>query len=58
MDALIDLPRQILGTSKLSHKFQITMPKEVRDRFRLEAGEIIVFIEEDGKLVLGKSGEV
>ncbi len=56
--SLFTLPRQILGTSKLSHKFQIIMPKEVRDRFRLEAGEIIVFIEEDGKIVLGKSGEV
>lgn len=50
-----NLAKEILGTSKLSHKFQITIPKEVRDRFRLRAGEIIIFVDENDKLVLSKN---
>lgn len=50
--------REILGVSKLTYKFQVTVPKEVRKRFRLEEGETIVFIGEDGKLVLAKSTEI
>lgn len=49
------LARQILGTSKISSKFQVTIPKEVRDRFNLKAEEILVFLDDNGKLVLGKS---
>ncbi|MHB1908334.1 MAG: AbrB/MazE/SpoVT family DNA-binding domain-containing protein [Nitrososphaerales archaeon] len=49
------MAKEILGTSKLSHKFQITIPKEVRDRFKLKAGEIIIFSDENDKLVLGKN---
>jgi AbrB family looped-hinge helix DNA binding protein len=51
------LARQILGTSRMSSKFQITVPKEVRDRFKLKAEEILVFSDDDGKLVLRKSTE-
>ncbi len=39
----------------MSSKFQITVPKEVRDRFKLRAEVILVFSDEDGKLVLRKS---
>ncbi len=53
-----DTRREILGVSKLTYKFQVTVPKEVRKRFRLEEGETIVFIGEDGKLVLAKSTEI
>ena len=51
----ISLAKEILGTSKLSHKFQITVPKEVRERFKIEANDIVVFYDENGKLVIGKS---
>jgi AbrB family looped-hinge helix DNA binding protein len=51
------LTREILGTSRMSSKFQITVPKEVRDRFKIKAEEIVVFSDEDGKLVLRKSIE-
>lgn len=47
--------REVLGVSKLTYKFQITIPKEVRERFRLREGETVVFIGEDGKLFLAKS---
>jgi AbrB family looped-hinge helix DNA binding protein len=43
--------------SKLTHKFQLTMPKKVRERFKLKEGDTLVFIEEDGKLILTKRTE-
>jgi AbrB family looped-hinge helix DNA binding protein len=46
---------EILGTSKLSVKFQITISKEVRARFDLDANDILVFWDDDDKLVLRKS---
>lgn len=39
----------------MSSKFQVTVPKEARDRFKLKKDEILVFSDEDGKLVLGKN---
>lgn len=46
---------EILGTSKLSAKFQITVSKEVRERFNLDANDLVVFWDDNGKLVLRKS---
>ena len=48
------MSKQILGTSKMSSKFQVTIPKEVRDRFKLDAEEILVFVDADGTLVVKK----
>jgi len=50
--------REVLGTSKITHKFQVTVPKEVRRRFKLEKGETLVFLEEEDKLVVKKSTEI
>lgn len=48
---------EILGDSKLSRKFQITVPKDVRDILRLGTGDRLVFVaEKDGVLV--KRGEL
>jgi AbrB family looped-hinge helix DNA binding protein len=49
--------REILGMSKVTYKFQLTVPKRVRERFELKEGDTLVFIEEDGKLILRKSTE-
>jgi AbrB family looped-hinge helix DNA binding protein len=46
---------EILGTSKLSSKFQITVSKEVRERFGFDANDVLVFWDDDGRLVLRKS---
>jgi AbrB family looped-hinge helix DNA binding protein len=46
---------EILGTSKISTKFQITISKEVRERFNLDANDLVVFWDDNGKLVLRKS---
>jgi len=50
--------REILGMSKVTYKFQITIPKRVRERFNLKEGDMLVFIEEDGKLIVVKSTEL
>ena len=47
--------REILGTSKVSYKFQVTIPKDVRERFRLSAEDIVVFADDNGKLVMSKN---
>ena len=47
--------KEILGTSKLTYKFQLTVPKDVRDKFGLKERDIVVFVNENGKLVLVKN---
>lgn len=47
--------KEILGTSKLSHKFQVTVPKDARERFKIDAEDLIVFYDEGGKLMIAKS---
>jgi len=49
---------EVLGTTRMSHKFQITIPKEVRERFHLKEEDLVVFVDEGGKLVLKKSTQV
>jgi len=50
--------REVLGVDKITYKYQVTIPKRVRKGFGLKVGELIVFIEEDGRLILAKSTEL
>lgn len=43
-----------LGAAKLSTKGQVTIPADARRKFSLCTGDVIVFIEENGKLILKK----
>ena len=45
---------KVLGAAKLSTKGQVTVPADVRRKFKLGIGDLLLFIEEDGKLVLKK----
>lgn len=49
------MKERILGTAKISTKAQVTIPVEVRKKFKLEIGELLVFVEEDGRLLLRKA---
>lgn len=49
--------REILGMSKITYKFQVTIPKRAREKFELKEGDVLVFFEEDGRLTLTKSTE-
>ncbi len=50
--------KEVLGMSKITHKFQITVPKRVREELNLKEGDVLVFLIEDGKLILVKSTEL
>jgi AbrB family looped-hinge helix DNA binding protein len=43
-----------LGATKLSTKGQVTIPVNARQKFNLEVGDLILFIDKDGELVLKK----
>jgi len=47
--------RNVLGNSKVGKRFQITIPKNARDTFKIEEGDLVLFVKEDGKLMLTKS---
>jgi antitoxin PrlF len=49
------MKEKILGSNKLSTKGQVTIPVEARRKFSLNVGDLILFIEEDGKLVVKKA---
>jgi len=44
--------RRTIASSKITRRFQITLPKDVRQRFNFKEGDLILFIVEDGKLCL------
>ena len=45
---------EILGDSKLTTKFQATVPKRVRDILKLDNGDRLVFVRVDGQIVVKK----
>lgn len=44
--------------STISHKFQITMPKEVREAKKLEAGDKVLFVSDGDEIYIKKSTEI
>ncbi|HEV7517970.1 MAG TPA: AbrB/MazE/SpoVT family DNA-binding domain-containing protein [Thermoanaerobaculia bacterium] len=42
----------VLATAKLTEKFQITIPTEVRKRLVLKAGDLVYLALEEGQVVL------
>ena len=49
--------KEILDISKITYKFQVAVPKRARERFSLKEGDILVFIDENGKLTITKNTE-
>lgn len=49
-----EILRRIIASSKITRRFQITLPKDVRERFKFEEGDLVLFVVEDGKLLLEK----
>ena len=48
---------ELLGDSKLTSKFQATVPKRVREVLNLDSGDRLVFAVDHGEIVL-KRGEL
>ena len=45
-------------TAKITSKGQITLPKKVRDLLHLKEGGVVVFEQEDDKIVLKPAGSL
>ncbi len=41
----------------ITRKSQLTMPKKARDKFKFKEGDLVIFVEENGKLYLAKGTE-
>jgi AbrB family looped-hinge helix DNA binding protein len=44
----------ILGSSKVGTRGQITIPKKAREEFNLKVGDIVLFLNDSGKLIIRK----
>ncbi|NIP62213.1 MAG: AbrB/MazE/SpoVT family DNA-binding domain-containing protein [Nitrosopumilaceae archaeon] len=50
--------KNVLGMSTITYKFQITIPKKVREKYNLEEGDSIMFVEDGNSVYLKKSTEM
>jgi AbrB family looped-hinge helix DNA binding protein len=48
------MPNKTLGAAKLSTKGQVTIPADARKKFNLNIGDLLLFFEKDGELVIRK----
>lgn len=46
--------KKTLGACKLSTKGQVTVPSEARKKFNLNIGDVLLFVDKDGVLLLEK----
>lgn len=53
-----DSKKEILGMTTISYKFQVTIPKKVREKHNLKEGDTIMFVEENDRVYLAKSTDV
>ena len=53
-----DSKKEVLGMSTITYKFQVTIPKKVRERYHIEEGDTLMFVEENDKVYIGKSTDV
>jgi len=45
---------QILGSSKVGTRGQITIPKKAREEFLIKTGDVLLFVKEGDKLIIRK----
>lgn len=50
--------KEILGMSTITYKYQITIPKRVREKRGLSEGDTIVFVDEGDRVYLAKSTDM
>lgn len=43
---------RLLGSSKLTSRYQITLPEEARKILKVKDGDVVAIVEENGKIVL------
>jgi antitoxin PrlF len=47
--------RKVIGSSKITRKFQLTIPSDVRKQYNFKMGDLVLFVEENGKLTITKN---
>ncbi len=47
--------RKIIGTTKQTTDGKITLIADVREKLKSSGGDVIVFIEENGKIIIEKA---
>ncbi|MGI0007771.1 MAG: AbrB/MazE/SpoVT family DNA-binding domain-containing protein [Nitrosotalea sp.] len=50
--------REMLGMSMITYKFQVTIPKKVREKHKFKEGDTLAFVEEHSRIYLVKSTDV
>ncbi len=50
--------KEVLGMSTITYKFQVTIPKKVREKHHIKEGDTLMFVEENDRIYIGKSTEV
>jgi AbrB family looped-hinge helix DNA binding protein len=53
-----DSKKEILGMTTMSHKFQVTIPKKVREKHNLQESDTIMFVEENDRVYITKSTDI
>jgi AbrB family looped-hinge helix DNA binding protein len=43
---------KILGASKVTVRYQVTIPGDVREKLEIVVGDALIFIEENGKVYI------
>lgn len=51
---MIYVVEKFLGSSKITSRGQVVIPKEVRDKFKMDEGDFLLFYDIDGKLIIKK----
>ena len=49
---------KIIGAGTLSSKSQVTVPLKVRELMNLKVGDVIAYVEEDGKIYIATNIEI
>ena len=47
--------REEIGTSSMNEEGEVTIPKEIHDALKLRAGDKVVFIQEDNRIIVRKA---
>jgi len=49
------MTEKVLDVGVITVKFQVTLTREVRNRFKFQVGDRVLFVEKDGELVVRKT---
>jgi len=43
---------RLLGSSKVTARYQVTIPDEARKILKIKEGQVVAFVEENGRVIL------